>query len=97
MNIRVTPNIAATTTGHGKTRACLHRFKLLDNTTCVCKQGDQTVDHLLYHCKLLDKQRRTLKKNINHHGQRPISKQELITKFRKPFITFIESIDFDLL
>jgi len=27
-------------TGHGKTRAYLHRFKLLDNATCVCKQGE---------------------------------------------------------
>jgi len=66
MNIRVTPNIATMTTRHRKTRAYLYQFKLLDNATCVCKQGDQTVDHL-------------------------------ITKFRKPFITFIESTDFDLL
>ena len=93
MNIGVTPNIAAMTTGHGKTRAYLHRFKLLDNATCVCKQGD----HLLYHCKLLQKQRGTLKKNIIHPGHWPISKQELIAKFRKTFITFLESIDFDLL
>jgi len=97
MNIRATPNIAAMATGHGKTRAYLRRFKLLDNATCVCKQGDQTIDHLLYQCKLLEKQRGTLKKNIVHPGHWPTSKQELITKFRKPFITFIESIDFDLL
>jgi hypothetical protein len=97
MNIRVTPNVAAMTAGHGKTRAYLHRFKLSDNATCVCKQGDQTVDRPLYHCKLLDKQRGTLKKNIIHPGHWPISKQELITKFRKPFITFTESIDFGFL
>ena len=36
MNIRVTPNIAAMTTGHGKTRTYMHRFKLLYNATCVC-------------------------------------------------------------
>jgi len=29
-----------------------------------------------------------------HNRHWPISKQELIMKFRKPFITFIESIDF---
>jgi len=38
INIKVTPNIAAMTTGHGKTRAYLNRFKLLDNATCVCKR-----------------------------------------------------------
>ena len=99
INIRVTTktNIAGMTKRHGKTRAYPHRFKLLDNATCVCKQGDQTVNHLLYQCKLLAKQRGTLKKNIVHPGHWPISKHELITKFRKPFITFIESTDFDLL
>ena len=66
-------------------------------TQHVCKQGDRTVDHLLYQCKLLAKQRGTLKKNIVHPGHWPISKHELITKFRKTFITFTESIDFDLL
>ena len=35
--------------------------------------------------------------NTLHPGHWPISKQELIMKFWKPFITFIESIDFDLL
>jgi hypothetical protein len=98
MNIRVTPNIAAMTAEHGKTRACLHRFKLLDNATCLqTARPDQTVDHILHRCKLLDKQRGTLKENIVHPGHWPINKEELITKFRKPFITFIESIDFDLL
>jgi len=89
MNIRVAPNIAAMTTGRGKTRAYLHRFKLFDSATCVCRQGDQTIDHLLYQYKLLEKQRGTVKKNTIHHGHWPTSKQELITKFRKPFITFI--------
>ena len=47
VNIRVTPNVAAMTAGQGRTRACLHRFKLSHNATRGCKQGDQTVDHLL--------------------------------------------------
>jgi len=52
---------------------------------------------LLYQCKLLENQRGSLKKNIIHHGHWSISKQELMKKFRKPFMTFLESIDFDLL
>ena len=63
MKISVTPNTATMVTGHGKTWAYLHRFKLLDNATCVCKQGDQTTDHLLDQCNLLEKQRGILKKN----------------------------------
>jgi len=90
MKISVTPNIAAMVTGHGKT-------KLLDNATCVCKQGDQTIDRLLYQCNLLEKQRGILKKNIVNTGQWPAIKQELIMKYRESFVTFTESIDFDLL
>jgi len=94
MKIRVTQNIAAMMRGHGKTRAYLHRFKLLENATCACKQGDQTIDHLLYQCTLLDTQRGTLKKNVVSTRHWPASKQELIMKHRDSLITFIESIDF---
>jgi len=51
---RVTQNIAAMMTGHGKTRAYFHRFKILENATCAYGQGDQTINHLLYHCSLLE-------------------------------------------
>ena len=43
--------------GHGKTRAYLHRFKLLKSATCPCNNGDRTTDHLIYHCTLLQQQR----------------------------------------
>ena len=61
--VTVTQNIAAMMTGHGKTRAYLHRFKILGNATRACEQGEQTIDHLLYHCTLLETQRQTMKKN----------------------------------
>jgi len=32
--------------GHGKTRAYLYRFKLLESATCPCNKGDQTTDRL---------------------------------------------------
>jgi hypothetical protein len=89
--------MAAMVTGHGKTWAYLYHFKLLEHAMCVCKQGDQTTDHLLYHCTLLQTQRDILKQNILKTGNWPTSKHELITKYRDSFITFIESIDFGLL
>ena len=45
---RITQNVAAMLTGHGKTRAYFHRFKIWENAQCVCQLGDQTIDHLLY-------------------------------------------------
>jgi hypothetical protein len=83
-------------TGHGKTRAYLHRFKLLDLATCVCKKGDQTIDHLLYQCTLLQIHTELLERNILNNGNWAASKQELITKNQNSFIKFINSIDFEL-
>jgi hypothetical protein len=79
MKINITPNLVAMVTGHGNTRAYLHRFKLLDHATCVGKKGDQTIDHLLYQCTLLQTHREVLKRNILNRNW-PASKQELITK-----------------
>jgi hypothetical protein len=68
MKISKTPSIATVVTGHGKTRANLHRFKILEHATCVCKHGDQTTDHLLYHCTLLETEREVLKQSILKTG-----------------------------
>ena len=95
--IRITQNVTAMLTGHGKTRAYLHRFKIRDNAHCVCQQGDQTVDHLHYDCNLLEAQRGILRKSVTKKGQWPTDKHELITNHLEPFLTYIESIDFDRL
>ena len=84
-------------TGHGKTRAYLHRFKLLESATCLCNKGDQTTDHLLYHCTLLQYPREILKKETLRHGTWPLSKHDLITKHSKSFLKFTNSIDFEKL
>jgi hypothetical protein len=55
------------------------------------------VDNLLHDCILLESQRRILRKNITKNGQWPVNKHELITKHLEPLITYIESIDFDIL
>jgi hypothetical protein len=67
--------------GHGKMREYLHRFKILDDATCICRQRDQTTDHLLYHCAMLHTQRGIIKQNILKTGNWPVCKQELITNY----------------
>jgi hypothetical protein len=67
LKIDVTSNFTAVVTGHGKSRAYLHRFKLLESATCPCNKGDQTTEHLLYLCTLLQNQREILKKEIIKH------------------------------
>ena len=83
-------------TGHVKTKAYLHRFKIRDDPHCICQQGEQTIDHLIYDCNLLEAQRGILRKNIKN-GQWPADKHELITNHLEPLLTYIESIDFDQL
>jgi hypothetical protein len=95
--IRITQNVAAMLTGHGKTRAYLHLFKIRDNACCVCQQADQTIDHLLYDCNLLEAQRGTLRKNVTKNGQWPANKHQLITNHLDCLLNYIESIDFERL
>jgi len=49
--IKLTPNFTATVTAHGKTKAYLHRFKIIDSPKFPCETRNRTVDHLIYECK----------------------------------------------
>jgi hypothetical protein len=69
----------------------------MDKARCVCQQGDQTIDQLLYDCNLLEAQRRILMKNATKNLQWPADKHELITNHLEPLLTYIESIDFNQL
>ena len=95
--IQATPNFTALVTGHGKTRSYLHRFKLLESPTCPCGKEEQTTDHLIYRCILLQQPRETLKRETTKQGIWPTDKQELINKHLKQFMKFTKSVDFDIL
>ena len=55
------------------------------------------MDHLLFHCIKTSAQRDPLKRHINKIMNLQENKLELITKYRKVYSEFIESIDFALL
>jgi len=97
LNIGVNPNFTAMAKGYGKTRAYLHRFKITENATCPCKKGDQTIDHLLNQCTLLQTQRELLRNNLLKSGKWPVRKEVFITEHLKSFLVFIKSINFDQL
>jgi hypothetical protein len=54
--------------GHGKLRSHFHIFKIIDDTTCLCKKNPQTADHLLWECELLRQQRQVLRNSIMKVG-----------------------------
>jgi len=95
--INLTPKLTAVLSGHGKTRAYLYRFNLREDAKCICDKDDQTMDHLLFHCTKTSTQRDLIKLQLSKQKNWPANKVELITKHRKVFSEFIESIDFDLL
>jgi hypothetical protein len=45
---------------HGNIRSYWHRFKIIATPTCPCGTKGQTIDHLLYECELLNKERDSL-------------------------------------
>jgi hypothetical protein len=83
IKINLTPKLAAVLSGQGKTRAYLHRFNLREDAKCICGKGDQTMDHLLFHCTRTSAQRELLKHQISKQRNWPASKQELMAKHRK--------------
>jgi len=97
ININITTIFTAMVTGHGKTRAYLHRFKILEQANCPCGNGDQTIDHLIYRCSILHTQREIFKRVVLKSGNWPAHKYELISKCLKSFLLFIKSINFDIL
>ena len=97
MKINVILNFTTMVTGHGKTRAYFHRFKLMEQATCPYKNEDQTIDHLLYQCTLLHTPRELLRSKVLKIGNWPASKQELTTKHLQVFFTYTNSIDFEQL
>ena len=90
MRIHLTPKLTAVLSGHGKTRAYLHRFKLREEATCICAKEDQTMDHLLFNCIKTRQQRDILKRRINKQINLQDNKQEVITKYRKVYSEIIE-------
>ena len=55
------------------------------------------MDHILFQCEETRKQRDLIKFHLSKQKNWPANKLELITKHRKVFSEFIESIDSDLL
>jgi len=53
-SINITPNLTTIVTGQGNIRSYLHRFERIDTPTCACGSSDQTTDHMLYKCALIN-------------------------------------------
>jgi len=81
--LQLTPNFTATVTAHGETKAYLHTFKIIDSPKCPCETGNQTVDHLIYECQSLQKEREALTRSTTKQDSWPSEKSDLVNKYTK--------------
>jgi hypothetical protein len=88
-------SFTAILTAHGKTKACLHRFKIIESPECPCDGGNQTVDHLIYDCTKLQREREKLISRVTKQDNWPVNKSDLVNKHIKHFLQSANSIDFE--
>ena len=97
IKIELTPNFTAIVTAHGKTKAYLRRFKIIQSPECPCDGGNQTVDHLLYNCTKLQTEKVKLISNISNHDKWPVNKRDRVNEHIKHLNQFANSIHFEKL
>lgn len=98
VSIPLNNNLTTFLTGHGKLRAYFHRFHILDSPECPCGKGDQTAEHLIFQCAILDKERSVFRNNIlklGGHWTNTLS--ELILKYKEQYIEFVQSVNLEKL
>ena len=84
--ITLAPNFTAVVTAHGKTKAYLHRFKIIESPDCPCGGGNQTVNHLLYDCTKLQREREKLTNSISNQDKWLVNECDLWKRHIKRFI-----------
>jgi len=97
MKLQLTQNFTAIVSGQGKTRDYLYRLKIIEEPMCPCGKGDQTIDHLIYACERLKKERDRLKKTAIRTNKWPINKRDFIRRHYNEFTNFINDVQFDKL
>jgi hypothetical protein len=71
-------------TGHGKLKPWFYRFGLTDDPMCLCEEEEQTVEHLIFRCKKLHKQRNEMIRQIkNTDGNWPATNETLVNNYSK--------------
>jgi len=94
VKINITQKFITMVTGHGNIRSYL-RFKIIETPICPCGTTNQTIDHLLSECQLLNKESNSLVSKVLKTDVWPISKEKLIRKQFKTFARFTNAIPFD--
>ena len=82
-------------TDTGNIKSYLYKCKIIDNPQCQCKNGDQTVQHIIFECTIFDQERDKLKAVVMRTENWPVSFNKLSTIYYKNFKEYIDSIIWD--
>jgi hypothetical protein len=85
LKINVNSNFTTIITGHGNIKTYLHKYKIIDNSMCSCGGGEQTIDHIILDCELVEQERHRLKAEVLRTENWPVTKEILINKYSKYF------------
>jgi hypothetical protein len=80
-------------TGHGNLKSYLYRFKIIEAPNCPRGHDNQTTDHILLECAILNEDRERLIAAAAKSDNWPINKERLIKKHYKAFAKFRNQID----
>jgi hypothetical protein len=82
--------------GHDIIKAYLHKYKIIDYPTCPCQKGQQTVQHIIFDCPLLEKERDKLKAVVTRTENWPVSYNKLGVLYHKIFKEYIDNINWNV-
>jgi hypothetical protein len=91
--IYITQNFTTMIMGHGNIESYLYRFKIIEEPNCPCGNDNQTTEHILLECALLNEDRERLIAAVAKKDNWPINKDMLIKKHYKAFVKFTKQID----
>jgi hypothetical protein len=80
-------------TGHGTIKSYLYRFKIIEAPNCPCGNDNQTTEHELFECALLNEDRERLFAAVAKEDNWSINKDMLIKKHFKAFAKFTKQLD----
>ena len=92
LRINATPTFTAILTGHGNIKTYMYKYKIIESQTCSCKEGEKSVDNILFDCKLLEQDRVKQKSVVTRSEKWPMSKETHSIKFYKKFKEFMNNI-----
>jgi len=96
LRLNTTPNYTTIVIGHGNIKPYLYKYKIIDNPMCPCEKGHQTIQHIIFDCPLLEKEREKLKSVVTRTENWPVSCNKLGIQYYKNFKEYIDKISWNI-